>query len=58
LGDVDVGAELGLRFCSVPPRSCLEISGEAVPGVALTGESSGCCVGSSSSGMCRLNLGR
>jgi hypothetical protein len=58
-GDVDVGAELDFRFGSVaPPVSCLEISGEAVPGVALTGDSSCCWVGSSSSGICKLSFGR
>ena len=37
---------------------CLGCSGEAVPGVALPGESSGWAAWSSSSGMCRESLGR
>jgi hypothetical protein len=52
-----VGAELDFRLGSAP-ASCLEISGEAVPGVALTGDSSACWVGSEGSGMCRLRVGR
>lgn len=52
-----MGAELDLRLGSAPV-SCREISGEAVPGVALTGDSSACWLGSEGSGMCRLRVGR